>query len=149
MRSHPKFPTLEFRICDICTKVDEAICLASLMLAIVAKLIRLRRSNRSWRRYRHHLIEENKWRAVRYGIQGKLIDFGRGEEVPVPDLIYELLEIVDEVLDELGIRKEVEYVHTILEEGTSADRQIAVYKETGSLESVVDHLVAETKVGLE
>jgi len=149
IRPHPNFPTLEFRVCDICTKVDEAICLASLMLAIVGKLIRLRQSNRSWRRYRHHLIEENKWRAVRYGIQGKLIDFGRGKEVPARDLILELLDIVDDVLDELDIRTEVEYVHTILEEGTSADRQLAVYQETGDLESVVDHLVAETKEGLE
>jgi len=149
IRPHPNFPTLEFRVCDICTKVDEAICLASLMLAIVGKLIRLRQSNRSWRRYRHHLIEENKWRAVRYGIEGKLIDFGRGKEVPARDLILELLDIVDDVLDELDIRTEVEYVHTILEEGTSADRQLAVYQETGDLESVVDHLVAETKEGSE
>jgi carboxylate-amine ligase len=86
---------------------------------------------------------------VRYGIQGRLIDFGRGQEVPVRDLIYELLEIVDDVVDELDVRSEVEYVHTILDQGTSADRQLAVYRETGDLESVVDHLVQETKEGLE
>ncbi len=148
IRPHPKFPTLEFRICDVCTKVDEVICLASLILAIVGKLIQLRQQNLSWRRYRHHLIEENKWRAVRYGIDGRLIDFGRQEEVPMRELTLELLEIVDDVLDELDVREEVGYVATILEEGTSADRQIAVYEKTDDLKTVVDHLVDETKIGL-
>lgn len=146
-RPHSKFPTLEFRVTDICTKVDDAICLASVILAIVTKLIKLRRSNMSWRRYRHHLITENKWRAVRYGIDGKLLDFGRQEEVPFKQLAQELLEMVDDVLDDLGVRKEVEHVNTILKEGTSADRQIAVFKKTGDLKAVVDHLVEETKLG--
>jgi len=147
LRPHHKFPTLEFRVCDICTKVDEALCLASLIVALVAKLIKLRRQNQGWRRYRHALICENKWRAIRYGIDGKLIDFGRQEEVPVPDLVRELLEFVDDVLDPLGVRKEAEYVHTILEEGTSADRQLATFEETGDLKAVVDRLIAETKAG--
>jgi carboxylate-amine ligase len=149
MRPHPRFPTLEFRVCDICTKVDEAICLASLILALVTKLIELRRSNRSWRRYRHELITENKWRAVRYGIGGSLIDFGRQQEVPFRQLAHELLDMIDDVVDDLGVRREVEYVHTILENGTSADRQLAVLEQTGSLEAVVDHLVAETRQGLD
>ena len=109
----------------------------------------------SWRRYRHVHITENKWRAVRYGIHGKLIDFGQEEEVPYHFLLEELLEIVDDVLDDLGIRKEVEYARTILREGTSADRQIAVYKAHGgsenrqeALNAVVDHLIVETKEGL-
>ena len=148
MRPHPIFPTLEFRICDSCTKVDEVICLASTILAIVAKLIQLRQRNLSWRRYRHHLIEENKWRAVRYGIDGQLIDFGRQEEVPMRELGVEMLDILDDVLDELDVRDEVEYITTILEEGTSADRQLAVYKKTGDLKAVVDHLVEETKIGI-
>ncbi len=148
MRPHPKFPTLEFRVCDVCTKVDEVICLASVILAIVGKLIQLRQQNLSWRRYRHHLIEENKWRAVRYGIDGRLIDFGRQEEVPMRELALEMLEILDDVLDELDVRDEVSYVRTILDEGTSADRQLRVYKQTGDLKAVVDHLVEETKLGI-
>jgi carboxylate-amine ligase len=149
IRPHPVFPTLEFRVCDICTRVDEAVCLAALILAIVARLMVLRQSNQSWRRYRQHLIEENKWRAVRYGIDGKLIDFGRQEEVPMRQLVVELLEFVDEVLDPLDIRQEVEYVHTILEQGTSADRQLATYAATGDFKAVVDQVVAETREGLD
>ena len=148
MRPHPKFPTLEFRVYDICTKVDEAICLAALTLAIVVKLARLRRRNQSWRRYRHHLMAENKWRAVRYGIEGKLIDFGRGEEVPLRSLAEELLELVDDVVDELGAREEVDYVMTILREGTSADRQLATWRETEDLKAVVDRVIEETRAGL-
>ncbi len=147
IRPHPKFPTIEFRVTDICTKLDEAICLAALIQAIVAKLIKLRQVNQTFRRYRHHLIEENKWRAVRYGLAGKLIDFGKQEEVPAPEIIGELLEFVDDVVDELGTRQNVEYVNTILTEGTSADRQLAVFRETGELTAVVDLLIEETLEG--
>jgi carboxylate-amine ligase len=145
IRPHHKFPTIEFRIADICTRVDEAICIASLVVAIVAKLVKLRRQNQSWRRYRHHLITENKWRAVRYGIDGKLIDFGKQEEVPMRFLALELLDVLDDVLDEVGLRQEVSYLHTILKEGTSADRQLRVYNKTGDLKAVVDHLIEETR----
>jgi carboxylate-amine ligase len=144
IRPHPTYPTLEFRVADICTRPDETVAVAALIQAIVAKLIRLRQANQSWRRYRHHLITENKWRAVRYGLDGKLIDFGRQKEVETRQLIHELLEWLDDVLDELETREEVGYVHTILEQGTSADRQMAVYRETGDLKAVVDHLIAET-----
>ncbi len=147
IRPHPKFPTLEFRICDVCTKVDEVICVAALLQALVAKLIKLRHDNRSWRPYRHHLIAENKWRAVRYGLDGKLIDFGKQQEFPLRDLMLETLEVVDDVVDELGTRKEVEYIHTILAEGSSADRQLATYEETGDLKAVVDRLAAESTEG--
>ncbi len=147
IRPHPKFPTLEFRIADVCTRVDEVICLAALLQALVAMLIKLRESNRSWRPYRHHLIAENKWRAVRHGIDGKMIDFGKKQEVPLRFLALELLEMVDDVVDELGSRKEVEYLHTILAEGSSADRQIATYRATGDLKSVVDRLVQESGEG--
>ena len=147
VRPHPKFPTVEFRVTDICTKVDEAICLAAIIQALVAKLIKLRHNNQTWRRYRHHLITENKWRAVRHGIEGKLLDFGRQAEVPTRDLISELLEVVDDVVDDLGSRKDVEYANTILAEGTSADRQLATYEKTGDLKAVVDQLVAETREG--
>ena len=145
IRPHPRFPTLEFRVSDICTRVDETICVAALLQAIVAKLIVLRQRNQSWRRYRHHLIEENKWRAVRYGVAGELIDFGRRRAVPLAQLIDELLDWVDEVLDELGCRAEAEYARTIVQGGSSADRQLAVWRETGSLEAVVDRLVEETR----
>lgn len=147
IRPHPKFPTLEFRVCDICTTVDEAVCIAALVQAIVAKLIKLRLENRSWRKYRHHLITENKWRAVRYGIHGQLIDFGKRQEVAFESLARELLEVVDDVVDELGSREEISYVETLLAEGTSADRQRAVFERTGELKDVVDHLVAETRHG--
>ncbi len=149
IRPHPVFPTLEYRVCDICTKIDEAICLAALILAIVAKLMVLRQKNQRWRRYRHHLIEENKWRAVRYGIEGNLIDFGKQKEASMSQLTTEILEFVDDVLDELDIRQEVEYVHTILANGTSADRQLATFRETNDMKAVVDRIVAETREGLD
>ena len=155
IRPHPLFDTLEFRITDICTTVDEAVCIAALFQAICAKLIKLRRQNMSWRHYRYVHITENKWRAVRYGIHSEMVDFGLEEEVPFPNLMEELLEILDDVVDDLGSREEVEYVRTILEQGSSADRQIAVFEAHGgeenteeALKAVVDHLVAETKLGL-
>ena len=147
VRPHGKFPTLEFRVSDICTKVDEALCIAALIQAIVAKLIKLRSGNMSWRLYRHHLVEENKWRAVRYGVDGKLIDFGLREEIPVRFLVAELLNFVDDVVDGLGSRQDIEYVHTILSEGTSADRQLHNFRQTGDLKTVVDQLIRETRQG--
>lgn len=144
------YPTLEFRICDVCTRVDEAVCIAALFQAIIAKLWKLRRDNLGWRRYSAKLIEENKWRACRYGLDGKLIDFGRQVELPARELIRELVEwFVDDVLDDLGSRKEVSYALTILEGGTSADRQLATYDRTGGdLKAVVDQLIRETAEGV-
>ena len=147
MRPHPKFPTIEFRFADICTKIDEAVCLTALFQALVAKLIRLRRNNIVWRPYRRNLITENKWRAVRHGTDGVLIDLGSRKEVPFKELVLEILELVDDVVDEYDLRKDVEYVHTILEQGTSADRQLATFEKTGSLESVVDQVIEETREG--
>lgn len=148
VRPHPHFPTLEFRICDIPSRVDEVIALAALIQAIVAKLYKLYRMNMGFRLYRRALIQENKWRAVRWGLDGKLIDFGKQKEVPVRDLIHELLDFVDDVVDELGSRKEIEYIYTILENGTSADRQLKKFAETGDLKDVVDQLIAETMEGV-
>lgn len=144
VRPHSKFDTIEFRICDICTSVDDALCIGAVVVALVAKLCDLRRSNRTWRPYRHHLIVENKWRAVRFGLDGKLIDFGRGMEVPIRDLMGELLDFVDDVLDEYGLREDVEHIHTILARGTSADRQLEVFQATGRMQDVVDYLAEET-----
>src|SRR5262249_62326639 len=137
------------RICDIPSKVDEVLALAALTQAIIAKLYKLYKMNMGFRLYRRALIQENKWRAVRWGIDGKLIDFGKEKEVPVRDLILELLEFIDDVVDELGSRKEVEYVHTVLAEGTSADRQLRVYEETKDFNAVVDNLLLETMQGVE
>ncbi|MFQ3581674.1 MAG: carboxylate-amine ligase [Chloracidobacterium sp.] len=149
LRPHPVFPTLEFRICDLPSKVDEVIAIAALFQAVVAKLYKLLRQNMGFRLYRRMLIEENKWRAVRYGLDGKLLDLGKQAEVPVRDLILELLEFVDDVVDGLGSRAELDYVHTILKEGTSADRQIRIFNETnGDLHAVVDNLIAETVQGV-
>jgi carboxylate-amine ligase len=145
VRPSEKFPTLEVRIPDMCTRVEETLCLAALVQAIVAKSVRLRQADQTWRIYRKHLLDENKWRAVRYGIEEKLIDFGKAREMPFPILIEQLLAWVDDVVDELGSRAEIEYVRTILREGTSADRQLAVYRHTGDFRAVVDHVVEETR----
>jgi carboxylate-amine ligase len=144
LRLHPVYPTLEFRICDIPTRAQDSIAIAALIQAIVAKLYKLIKKNLGFRLYRRALLQENKWRALRYGIEGKLIDFGKQEEVPAKELIAELAEFVDDVLDELGSRQEVQHLFTIMENGTSAERQLAVYKETNDFKKVVDHLIEET-----
>ncbi|HEV8589249.1 MAG TPA: carboxylate-amine ligase [Pyrinomonadaceae bacterium] len=143
-RPHPFFPTLEFRICDIPTRVDDTVAIAALFQAIVCKLTRLIEKNLGFRLYRRMLIQENKWRAVRWGLDGKMIDFGKQKEVPTKDLVRELLDFVDDVVDDLGSRKEVEHIHTILERGTSADEQLRVYRETNDLKAVVDRLIELT-----
>ena len=149
VRPHHLYPTLEFRICDVNTRVDEAICVAAILQAVVAKMWKLRRDNLTFRVYAQDLIEENKWRAVRWGLSGKLIDFGKKTEMPAPVLIRELIEwFLDDVLDELGTRKEVEYAFRILEEGSSAQRQLATYARTGDLRAVVDQLIRETAEGV-
>jgi carboxylate-amine ligase len=150
VRPHPFFETIEFRIFDIPMRLEETVTLAALTQAICAKLFRLREKNLGWRSYRRALLLENKWRASRYGIEGKLIDFGKEIEVPFPDLVGEMLEFVDEVVDELGSRREVESVRWILENGTGADRQLAVFRESGEdLRRVVDFICEETRKGTE
>jgi glutamate---cysteine ligase / carboxylate-amine ligase len=145
LRPHPMFGTLEFRICDVPTSPRVTIALAAVAQAIVVKLYRLRRKNLGFRIYSRALVEENKWRAARYGLDGRLIDFGRRTEVPMRELALELLEFIDDVVDELGSRPAVEYVRTIVAEGTSADRQLQVYRETGDLRAVVRWVVEETR----
>ena len=149
VRPHHAFPTLEFRVCDVCTRVDEAVCVAAIIQAIVAKIWKLRRDNLTFRLYPQSLIEENNWRAVRFGLDGNLIDFGKEREQPARELVTEMLEwFVDDVVDELGSRREVEYAFEIMRGGTSADRQLAAYDRTGDLRAVVDQLVAETAEGV-
>ena len=148
LRPHAFYPTIEFRVCDAATKVEETLCIAALTQAICAKLLMLRDRNLGYRRYLPQLIQENKWRAMRGGLDASLIDFGRETEVPMRELATELLEFVDDVVDGLGSRREVEYLETMAREGTSADRQLRVFAETGHLHAVVDHLAAETVAGV-
>ena len=149
VRPHHAYPTLEFRVLDVCTRVDEAVCLAAILQAIVAKLWRLRRDNLTFRIYPTSMIEENKWRAVRFGLDGKLIDFGKQKELPARELIAEILHwFVDDVVDELGSRREIDYAFEIMRGGSSADRQLATYAETGDLKKVVERVVAETAEGV-
>jgi carboxylate-amine ligase len=140
LRVHPFFNTVEFRICDVPMTVAETITIAALFQAICAKIYKLRSKNLNFMIYERALITENKWRASRYGIDGTLIDFGKETEVNTRLLIYELLDFVDDVLDELGSRHMIENVAKIFENGTGADRQLAVYQQTNSLVSVVDYI---------
>jgi carboxylate-amine ligase len=148
IRPHPNFPTLEFRICDVPLRADETLAIAALIQATIAKLYKLHAANQGFRLYRRALIMENKWRALRYGLEGKLIDFGKQTEVPIRDLIYEYLNFVEDVIDELGSRQHINYIHRILEMGTGADRQLRVFHETGDLKKVVDYMIEETRAGL-
>jgi carboxylate-amine ligase len=148
IRPHPNFPTLEFRVMDLPMRLDETIAIAALCQATIAKLYKLHANNQSFRMYRRALIMENKWRASRYGLDGKLIDFGKEIEVPMRDLMYEYLHFIDDVVDDLGSRHEINYVYRMLQEGTGADRQLRVFRETGDLKKVVDYIVAETESGV-
>lgn len=148
IRPHPNFPTLEFRMCDIPMRLDETIAIAALIQATVAKLYKLHAANTGFRLYRRSLLMENKWRAVRYGLDGKLIDFGKQVEVPLRDLMKEYVAIIDDVVDELGSREEINYIQNILENGSGADRQLRVFRETGDLKQVVDYIIEETKVSV-
>jgi glutamate---cysteine ligase / carboxylate-amine ligase len=148
LRVHPFFDTVEFRICDVPMTVDETITIAALFQAICAKIYKLRSQNLNFIQYSRPLLNENKWRAGRYGIDGYLIDFGKEEEVNARVLIYELLDFVDDVVDQLGSRHRINYIHKMLENGTGADRQLKVYEETGSLVKVVDLIKDSYLAGL-
>jgi carboxylate-amine ligase len=152
LRPSARFPTLEMRIPDVCTRLEDAVCVASLYLSILRMLYRIRRSNQTWRTYPLFLLSENRWRAQRYGVQGTLFDFGRAELVPFTDLIDELLGLVSEDARALGCSAEIEHARVIAARGTSADRQVACFKQAlargasqeEALHSVVDDLAAET-----
>jgi len=148
IRPHPHFPTLEFRVCDIPMRYEETIAIAALCQAIIAKLYKLHERNLGFRQYSRALIMENKWRAARYGLDGKMIDFGKQTEVPVRSLIGEILDFVADVVEELGSQEEIAYIHRILEMGSGADRQLRVFRETGDLKKVVDYMIEETEHGL-
>ena len=144
IRLHPFFDTLEVRVCDAQSRVDDTLAIAALIQAVVAKLYKLLRQNITFRVYRRRLLDENRWRASRYGIDGLLIDFGREQEVETRRLLDELLQFVSTEVDELGSQKEMAHVERIMREGTGADRQLAVYERTNDMRAVVDQIVHET-----
>ncbi|MDX9860397.1 MAG: carboxylate-amine ligase [Rhodospirillales bacterium] len=156
IRPSANFPTIEMRITDVCTRLDDAVTIAALFVCIVRMLHRLRRVNQRWRRYSRMLINENRWRAQRYGIDEGLVDFAKGRIVPFPDLLDELIELIDEDAEALGCRAQVENVRQIMREGTSAHRQIEIYARAvmagadsaEALRAVVDWLIEETAVDL-
>jgi glutamate---cysteine ligase / carboxylate-amine ligase len=146
VRLHHRFPTLEVRICDVLPSVQDTLAITALIQAAAAWMVDLRHRNMTFRLYERILIAENKWRAVRYGMDGKLIDFGIEQETPVRDLIRELLERLDPLVDRLGSRNEIEHINTMLERGSSADQQLRVWRENGeNTRAVVDFLTAETE----
>src|ERR1043165_2716566 len=148
IRLHPFFDTLEVRVCDAQTRVDDTLAIAALIQAVIAKLFKLLWRNTTFRIYRRRLLDENRWRAARYGIDGKLIDFGREAEVEERSLLNELLEFVASESDELGTHREMAHIERIMREGTGADRQLAAFERTHDMKAVVDHIVAETYEGL-
>jgi len=148
LRVHPFFNTVEFRVCDIPLTVDETITLAALFQAICARIYMLRSKNLNFIQYSRALLNENKWRASRYGVDGYLIDFGKEEEVNTRALIYELLDFLDPVLDHLGSRHRIAHVHKMLENGTGADRQLAVFEKTKSLTEVAKYIQGQYLVGI-
>ncbi len=148
IRLHPFFDTLEVRVCDAQSRVDDTLAIAALIQAVIAKLYKLLKHNTTFRVYRRRLLDENRWRASRYGIEGKLIDFGREAEVETRSLLNELMEFVSTEVDELGSRREMEHIERIMREGTGADRQLEVFHRTNDMKAVVDQIVAETYEGL-
>ena len=148
IRLHPFFDTLEVRVCDAQSRVDDTLAIAALIQAVIAKLHKLLHQNITFRVYRRRLLDENRWRASRYGIDGKLIDFGRETEVDARSLLNELLEFVSTEVNELGSENEMAHIERIMREGTGADRQLAVWERAQDMKTVVDHIVAETYEGL-
>ena len=148
IRLHPVFDTLEVRVCDAQSRMDDTLAIAALIQAVISKLYKLLRQNTTFRVYRRRLLDENRWRASRYGIDGKLIDFGREAEVETRSLLNELLEFVSTEVNELGSKKEIAHIERIMREGTGADRQLAAFARTQDMKAVVDQIVAETYEGL-
>src|SRR4051812_7510848 len=148
IRLHPFFDTLELRVCDAQSRVDDTLAIAALIQAIISRLYKLHSQNVTFRVYRRRLLDENRWRASRYGLDGKLIDFGKQTEVEVRSLIHELLDFIAPEVDELGSHREVAHIERILREGTGADRQLATFARTNDMKAVVDQIVDETYEGL-
>lgn len=148
LRVHPFFNTVEFRICDVPMTVNETIAIAALFQGVCAKIYKLRSQNLNFIQYSRALINENKWRASRYGIDGRLIDFGKEEETNTRVLIYELLDFIDDVVDHLGSRHAINYIPRMMEEGTGADRQLKIFEQDKNLTSVVDYITSQFLAGI-
>ncbi len=156
VRPSARYPTLEMRISDVCTRLDDAMTVAAFYLCLLGYLFRLRRRNQRWRVYSPFLIEENLWRAQRYGVEGSMIDFGRGELVPFADLVEEVIEMLAQDAVEFDVVEQMRHMRTIVRDGTSAHRQLATYRaaiddgaaEREALEAVVDHLITDTMHGM-
>ena len=157
LRPSARFPTLEMRITDVCTRLEDAVCIAALYQCIIRMLYRLRRDNQRWRSYPRMLINENRWRAQRYGIDQGLVDFGRGEVVPCAELVEELLDLIGEDAEALDCVPEIMHARNITARGTSAHRQVSAYEKAiadganqhEALEAVVDMLVEATVEGID
>ncbi|QOR73913.1 carboxylate-amine ligase [Cruoricaptor ignavus] len=148
LRVHPFYPTIEFRICDMPLKIEETVCIAAIMQALVAKTCQLHAEGKSLPIIRKMNITENKWRAAKMGAEAEFINFETKEIYPLEKHLEELLRLIDDQLDELGSREAVEYVWEIMKNGTGADRQLKIYEETGDLAKVVDYMIAETEYGI-
>ncbi len=157
IRPSSRYPTLEMRVSDVCTRLDDAMTIAALYQCLLSHLYRLRRNNQKWRTYAPGIIEENIWRAQRYGVDGSLVDFGKGVLVPVADLVEEMIELLAQDAVELGVRDEVRHAREIVTDGTSAHRQLRAYEgakadgadDREALQAVVDELIADTLHGIE
>ena len=156
VRPSARYPTVEMRISDVCTRIEDGITIAALYQSIMSMLFRHRSHNRRWRTYANMLVAENVWRAQRYGVEASLMDYGRGELVPYGDLVEEIIDLVREDALELGCLAEVEHAREIVSGGTSADRQLATYRaslsagagERDALNAVVDELITDTRAGV-
>ncbi len=157
IRPSSRYPTLEMRVSDVCTRLDDAMTIAALYQCLLGFLYRLRCDNQKWRVYARGIIEENMWRAQRYGTDGSLVDFGKGVLVPMADLIDEFIELLAQDAIEFDVRDEVLHARAIVAEGTSAHRQIATYQaaleggasEHEALQAVVDELIVDSMYGIE
>jgi len=157
IRPSNRYPTLEMRVSDVCTRLDDAMTVAALYQCLLGFLYRLRRNNQRWRTYAPGIIEENIWRAQRYGTGGSLVDFGKGTLVPFADLLEEMIELVAQDAVEFDVRDEIRHARTIVKEGTSADRQVSAYEsaiadgaeEHEAHQAVVDELIVDTLYGIE
>jgi len=156
IRPSMRYPTLETRVMDVCTNVEDALCMAALSSCLLRMLYRLRLANQRWRIYNPMLLNENRWRAMRYGFDAGLLDLAKGRVVPFSELLDEILELIAEDADALGCVNEVQHARVILQRGSSADRQRAVYKDAvaagadraEALSAVVQFLVTETAAGM-
>ncbi|WP_292010734.1 carboxylate-amine ligase [Chryseobacterium sp.] len=148
MRLHPFYPTLEFRICDMPLRIEETICIAAIIQCLVAKITFLNQHHQELKSYRKLLLNENKWRASKSGIEAELIDFEKKRTLPFTDLLAQLLEFINETAIELDCKEEIEYAWEIIKNGTGADRQLRIYNETGDLKKVVDYMISETEYGI-